>query len=85
CIALETFLSYPRYAAILKWATLSLFAYVAVVFAAQVPWSVALSSTVLPKMTWDADHAMALVAILGTTISPYLFFWQSGQEVEEMH
>jgi NRAMP (natural resistance-associated macrophage protein)-like metal ion transporter len=85
CIALETFLSYPRYAAILKWATLSLFAYVAVVFAAQVPWSVALTSTVLPKMTWDADHAMALVAILGTTISPYLFFWQSGQEVEEMH
>lgn len=85
CIALETFLSYPRYAAILKWATLSLFAYVAVVFAAQVPWSVALTSTVLPGMTWDADHAMALVAILGTTISPYLFFWQSGQEVEEMH
>lgn len=85
CIALETFLSYPRYASILKWATLSLFAYVAVVFAAQVPWSVALTSTVLPKMTWDADHAMALVAILGTTISPYLFFWQSGQEVEEMH
>ncbi|MFA6124701.1 NRAMP family divalent metal transporter [Sphingomonas sp.] len=85
CIALETFLSYPRYAAILKWATLSLFAYVAVVFAAQVPWSVALTSTVLPEMTWDADHAMALVAILGTTISPYLFFWQSGQEVEEMH
>ena len=85
CIVLETFVSYPRYAAILKWATLSLFAYVAVVFAAQVPWSIALKSTVLPGMTWDADHAMALVAILGTTISPYLFFWQSGQEVEEMH
>lgn len=85
CIALETFLNYPRYAAILKWATLSLFAYVAVVFAAQVPWSVALTSTLLPSMAWDADHAMALVAILGTTISPYLFFWQSGQEVEEMH
>ncbi|MHB8885314.1 MAG: NRAMP family divalent metal transporter [Methylovirgula sp.] len=83
CVLLEVFLSYARYAAILKWLTLSLFAYVAVVFAVHVPWGEALRDTVLPRMAFDSDHAMALVAILGTTISPYLFFWQASQEVEE--
>jgi NRAMP (natural resistance-associated macrophage protein)-like metal ion transporter len=85
CILLETFISYARYAAVLKWATLSLFAYVAVGFAAHVPWSTALYSILVPQFVFDAPHAMALVAILGTTISPYLFFWQAGQEVEELH
>jgi NRAMP (natural resistance-associated macrophage protein)-like metal ion transporter len=85
CILLETFMSYARYAAALKWATLSLFAYVAVVFAAQVPWGSALYSTLVPQLVFDAPHAMAMVAVLGTTISPYLFFWQAGQEVEELH
>ena len=70
CILLETFMSYARYAAVLKWATLSLFAYVAVVFAAQVPWGTALYSTLVPHFVFDAPHAMALVAVLGTTISP---------------
>jgi NRAMP (natural resistance-associated macrophage protein)-like metal ion transporter len=84
-ILLEVFLSYARYAAVLKWATLSLFAYVAVVFAAHVPWGSALYSTLVPQLIFDAPHAMAVVAILGTTISPYLFFWQAGQEVEELH
>jgi NRAMP (natural resistance-associated macrophage protein)-like metal ion transporter len=85
CILLETFISYARYAAVLKWATLSLFAYVAVGFAAHVPWGTALYSILVPQFVFDAPHAMALVAILGTTISPYLFFWQAGQEVEELH
>jgi NRAMP (natural resistance-associated macrophage protein)-like metal ion transporter len=85
CILLETFISYARYASVLKWATLSLFAYVAVAFAVQVPWGSAIYSTVVPHLTLDAPHAMAMVAILGTTISPYLFFWQAGQEVEELH
>jgi NRAMP (natural resistance-associated macrophage protein)-like metal ion transporter len=85
CILLETFMSYARYAAVLKWATLSLFAYVGVVFAAKVPWESALAGTLIPHFVVDAPHAMALVAILGTTISPYLFFWQAGQEVEELH
>jgi Mn2+/Fe2+ NRAMP family transporter len=85
CILLETFISYARYAAVLKWATLSLFAYVAVVFAANVPWGTALYSTLVPHLVFDAPHAMAMVAVLGTTISPYLFFWQAGQEVEELH
>jgi NRAMP (natural resistance-associated macrophage protein)-like metal ion transporter len=84
CILLETFMSYTRYAAVLKWATLSLFAYVAVVFAAHMPWGLALYSTFVPHFVFDAPHAMAMVAILGTTISPYLFFWQAGQEVEEL-
>jgi len=85
CILLETFTSYARYSAILKWATLSLFAYVAVVFAAHVPWGTAVYATLVPQLVFDAPHAMALVAVLGTTISPYLFFWQAGQEVEELH
>ncbi|WP_375459283.1 NRAMP family divalent metal transporter [uncultured Enterovirga sp.] len=85
CILLETFMSYARYAAVLKWATLSLFTYVAVVFAAQVPWGSALYGALVPHLVLDAPHAMALVAVLGTTISPYLFFWQAGQEVEELH
>ena len=85
CILLETFLTYTRYAALLKWLTLSLFAYVAVVFAAHVSWEAALRSTLVPHLVFDAPHAMALVAVLGTTISPYLFFWQSSQEVEEAH
>lgn len=85
CILLEIFMDYPRYAAVLKWTTLSLFAYVGVVFAAHVSvWS-AVTATLIPTFTFDSAHAMALVAILGTTISPYLFFWQSGQEVEEQH
>lgn len=85
CVVLEVALSYPRYAAILKWTTLSLFTYVAVVVVAGVPWGRALRSLVVPEIQWNAAYATALVAILGTTISPYLFFWQAGQEVEEQH
>jgi len=85
CILLETFISYATYAAVLKWATLALFTYVGVVFAAHVPWGSALYGTFVPQFVFDAPHATALVAVLGTTISPYLFFWQAGQEVEELH
>ena len=85
CIVLEVWLRYARYAAILKWTTLSLFAYVAVVVVADVPWREALTSLVIPQVQWSSAYATALVAILGTTISPYLFFWQAGQEVEEAH
>lgn len=85
CVLVEVFTSYARYAAALKWTTLSLFAYVAVVFAAHVPWATAIRDMIVPRFTFDADHVTAVVAILGTTISPYLFFWQAGQEVEEQH
>ena len=82
-VVLEVWLSYDRYASILKWTTLSLFAYVAVVCVADVPIGEALRGVLVPAFTFDRDHAMALVAVFGTTISPYLFFWQAGQEVEE--
>jgi NRAMP (natural resistance-associated macrophage protein)-like metal ion transporter len=85
CIVLETWLSYPRYAAVLKWTTLTLFAYIGVVLVAHVPWGHALRSLVVPEISWTAAYATALVAILGTTISPYLFFWQAAQEIEEEH
>lgn len=85
CIGLEVGLSYPRYAAVLKWTTLSLFTYVGVVLVAHVPWPHALRSLVVPELQWNAAYATALVAILGTTISPYLFFWQAAQEIEEQH
>ena len=84
-VLLEVFVSYTRYARVLKWATLSLFAYVGVVFVADVPLAEAARGTLVPSFTFDREHAMALVAIFGTTISPYLFFWQAGQEVEEQH
>ncbi|HVR90224.1 MAG TPA: divalent metal cation transporter [Novosphingobium sp.] len=84
-VGLEVFVSYARYASILKWATLSLFSYVGVVFVAGVPVVEALRGTLIPSFTLDKAHTMALVAIFGTTISPYLFFWQAGQEVEEQH
>jgi len=84
-VVLEVFLSYAQYERILKWTTLSLFAYVGVVFVADVPWGTAIGDILVPRFTFDREHAMALVAIFGTTISPYLFFWQAGQEVEEQH
>ena len=85
CAGLEIFISYRRYVTVLKWLTLSLFAYVAVVLAVDVPWGTALRGALIPQFAFDSDHAMALVAVLGTTISPYLFFWQAGEEVEELH
>jgi NRAMP (natural resistance-associated macrophage protein)-like metal ion transporter len=83
CVLLQIFMSYPRYASVLKWLTLSLFSYVVVVIAVDVPWGEALKNIFVPSVRFDSVHAMAVVAVLGTTISPYLFFWQAGQEVEE--
>jgi NRAMP (natural resistance-associated macrophage protein)-like metal ion transporter len=85
CVGLEVFVSYARYVTVLKWLTLSLFAYVAVVLSVNVPWAEALNGLLVPQIAFDSGHAMALIAILGTTLSPYLFFWQAGEEVEELH
>ena len=82
-IVAEIWISYIRYAAILKWLTFSLFAYVGVVFAVHVPWLEVIENLAIPDLTLDAAHAQTMVAILGTTISPYLFFWQAAQECEE--
>ncbi|HEY1613146.1 MAG TPA: Nramp family divalent metal transporter [Rhizomicrobium sp.] len=81
----ESFLSYTRYSTILKWATLSLFAYVATVLVAHVDWGAAAFGAFVPRLDSGSAAMTALVAVLGTTISPYLFFWQSSQEVEELH
>jgi NRAMP (natural resistance-associated macrophage protein)-like metal ion transporter len=80
----EVFISYPRYSGYLKWLTLSLFAYVATMVVAHVNWHDAIVGAVLPSLAFNRSSMTALVAVLGTTISPYLFFWQSSQEVEEL-
>jgi hypothetical protein len=84
-VVLEVFVSYARYESILKWTTLSLLAYLAVPFVAHLDWRAVLRGLVVPALGGGRTQAMALVALLGTTISPYLFFWQAGQEVEEQH
>ena len=83
-LLLQIFIPFTRYAPILKVLTLSLFAYVGTVLVIDVPWGAVLKSLVLPPITWNAKYAVGLVALLGTTISPYLFFWQASQEVEEI-
>jgi len=88
CIAMQIFFSYERTVRILKWLTLALFAYVAVVLVVKVPWARAIGESVrpwafLPAGTNGKDYAAMVVAVLGTTISPYLFFWQATQEVED--
>jgi NRAMP (natural resistance-associated macrophage protein)-like metal ion transporter len=84
CVVGIVFTNYDRYVFVLKWMTLSLFAYVAALFAAHVPWDEALAGLFVPGITWSADYFTTLVAILGTTISPYLFFWQASQEAEDV-
>jgi NRAMP (natural resistance-associated macrophage protein)-like metal ion transporter len=83
CAVLEVFSSYERYVRVLKWTSLSLFAYVAVAFAADVPWHDVLRRIFIPTLSNQADYAVTIVAVLGTTITPYCFFWQSSQEAEE--
>ena len=82
---LQVFVPYHRYAPVLKFMTLTLFAYVATALTVTIPWSTALLATIWPKPTFNADYFLMVVAVLGTTISPYLFFWQASQEVEEMN
>ncbi|MEP6483983.1 MAG: divalent metal cation transporter [Rudaea sp.] len=75
-------LSFHAYARLLKYLTLSLFAYVGVLFFVDIPWSDVVKSLVIPHIVWSRDYLTAIVAIFGTTISPYLFFWQASHEVE---
>jgi NRAMP (natural resistance-associated macrophage protein)-like metal ion transporter len=83
-VILEIFSRYSRYVSVLKWLTLSLFAYVAVALVVHVPWATVGHSLVVPRVTWSAAYLTSVVAILGTTISPYLFFWQAEEEVEDI-
>ena len=82
-VVAQIFLDYKRYVSVLKWLTLSLFAYVAALAFAHVSWGEALAGVLIPKLTWSADYFTTIVAIFGTTISPYLFFWQASQEAED--
>ncbi len=84
-VFLEVFVSYERYSRVLKWTCLSLLAYIAVPFVAGVDVMEVVRGVIVPRIAFDKPTTMALVAVMGTTISPYLFFWQSGQEVEEQH
>ncbi|THD45284.1 MAG: divalent metal cation transporter [Bradyrhizobium sp.] len=81
--ALEIFMRYSRYANVLRWLTISLFAYVATAFAAGVSWGDVARSLVIPHIEMSADYFTVVVAVFGTTISPYLFFWQASEEVEQ--
>ena len=90
CVAMQLCFPYERTVRLLKWLTLVLFAYVAVVLAVRVPWREVAAQGLLPWTAWRADmsvrgYAAMVVALLGTTISPYLFFWQASQEVEGKH
>jgi NRAMP (natural resistance-associated macrophage protein)-like metal ion transporter len=82
-VVFQVFVPYQRLAPVLRWLTLALFAYVLVLLLVDVPWRKVVLSTFWPPIELDADYLMLLVAVLGTTISPYLFFWQASQEVEE--
>jgi NRAMP (natural resistance-associated macrophage protein)-like metal ion transporter len=83
-VLLEVFVRYSRYVAVLKWLTLSLFSYVATAFVVHVPWGSVAYSLVVPHVSFDVGFLTVVVAVLGTTISPYLFFWQASEEVEEI-
>jgi Mn2+/Fe2+ NRAMP family transporter len=81
---LEIFVRYARYVPFLKWLTLSLFAYVGVALVVGVPWLTVLQSLAVPHISLSPGYLTVVVAVLGTTISPYLFFWQAEEEVEDM-
>jgi NRAMP (natural resistance-associated macrophage protein)-like metal ion transporter len=83
-VSVQIYLPYRHYVRYLKWLTLSLFSYVGTAFVVHVPWGAVLRATAIPAISWSADYWMALVAVLGTTISPYLFFWQASEEAEEV-
>ena len=82
-VAFQLFVPYQRLAPVLKWLTLALFAYVLVLLLVHVPWGAVVVSTFWPAIELNTAYLMLLVGVLGTTISPYLFFWQASQEVEE--
>jgi Mn2+/Fe2+ NRAMP family transporter len=83
CTAGQMLLRHASYVAVLKWLTLSLFAYFATLCVIDVPWAQVARGLMLPTLKFDKDMWMMVIAILGTTISPYLFFWQAGQEAED--
>jgi NRAMP (natural resistance-associated macrophage protein)-like metal ion transporter len=84
CLVLQVYLRYETYVRYLKWLTLALLSYVAVIFTIHVHWGAVISELVLPRLTLDHNTITIIVAVFGTTISPYLFFWQAAQEMEDL-
>src|ERR1700722_244391 len=84
-VLLQVFVPYHRYVFFLKWLTISLLAYAGVLFTVHVPWGQVALRTVWPHFKPDATAAAVIVGVFGTTISPYLFFWQASEEVEDMN
>jgi NRAMP (natural resistance-associated macrophage protein)-like metal ion transporter len=82
CLAAEILIPYHSYSRYLKTLTLVLFAYVATAFTIRIPWGQVMVATFIPRLSWDRDYTLMLVAIFGTTISPYMFFWQASLEAE---
>src|SRR3954452_20150305 len=83
CLVLEVAIPYHRYAGILKFTALVLLVYVAAAFSVKVPWGEVARATLIPQVPFDRDLILTVVAVFGTTISPYLFFWQASQEAED--
>jgi NRAMP (natural resistance-associated macrophage protein)-like metal ion transporter len=83
CAVLQIYIPYKSYAAVLRWLTLSLFSYFGTVLVVKIPWGEVARGLLIPTITTDVNFWTTVVAILGTTISPYLFFWQASQEVED--
>jgi Mn2+/Fe2+ NRAMP family transporter len=83
-LLLQIYIPYTSYAKYLKWLTLAVLSYILTAFVVHVPWPEALHATFFPSLSLDAKYCTTLTAVLGTTISPYLFFWQASQEVEEV-
>jgi len=84
CLVLQVYLRYETYVRYLKWLTLALLSYVAVIFTIHVHWGTVISELVLPRLVMDHNTITMIVAVFGTTISPYLFFWQAAQEMEDL-
>jgi NRAMP (natural resistance-associated macrophage protein)-like metal ion transporter len=84
CIAMQVFFSYSRYVSVLKWLTVSLFAYIAALAVVHVDWHTMAIQSLVPHFIWDERFLPTIVAVFGTTISPYLFFWQSSEEAEDV-
>jgi NRAMP (natural resistance-associated macrophage protein)-like metal ion transporter len=83
CASAEIWLAYRRYVKLLKWLTVSLLAYVGLLFVVHVSWGEALRGALVPRLALDHDELVTILAVLGTTISPYLFFWQAAEEAED--
>jgi len=85
CTLMQVFLKYTKYVSVLKWLALALLAYVATLLIVDVPWADVWSGLLIPRFSSSDNYWQTVVAIFGTTISPYLFFWQASQEVEDIH